>query len=251
MPHIHIRKATLAYNGDVVFSDLDLDLPASKWTALLGPSGVGKSSLLRMLAGLTLPQENMMGSIEVDNAIPLTQQIAYMAQSDLLLPWLTVLGNAILGLRLRGVANTEHTKQVEKAKLLLEKVGLKQNMHLYPHQLSGGMRQRVALVRTLMQDKPIVLMDEPFSALDAITRHKLQALAADLLRDKTVFFITHDATEALRLAHSIYMMSGRPATLKWITTLCSSLPRQLDDPEVMQGQALLFNELTQAAGEGV
>src|SRR3990167_3228776 len=116
-------------------------------------------------------------------------------------------------------------------------------MHLYPHQLSGGMRQRVALVRTLMEEKPIILMDEPFSALDAITRYKLQALAVDLLKEKTVFFITHDPSEALRLAHIIYIMQGRPAFLKPVAHLSSAIPRELTDPETSKLQTDLFHQL--------
>lgn len=249
IPHVQIRNAALAYGGEGVFSRLNLDLPPAKWIGLLGPSGVGKSSLLRMIAGLITSKETCEGSIDADNHLPLDQQIAYMAQTDLLLPWLTALENAALKLKLRPCSRAEREQQLDKAKLLLEKVGLGKAMHLFPSQLSGGMRQRVALVRTLMENKPVVLMDEPFSALDAITRYKLQELAARLLQDKTVLFITHDPGEALRLANEIYIMQGKPAAIKLITKLTTAAPRELTNPEIIKLQALLFQELSQAAGE--
>lgn len=244
---IHIANATLAYNEKIIFSQLTINITGGRWVALIGPSGVGKSSLLRMIAGLMGPNERYEGNIHVDNHLSINQQVAYMAQNDLLMPWLTVLGNATLSLKLRD--QKKRSSEITKAKSLLEKVGLGNAMHLFPHQLSGGMRQRAALVRTLMENKPIVLMDEPFSALDAITRYKLQDLAASLLQDKTVLFITHDPTEALRLANEIYIMLGQPAMLKQIVTLTSRTPRSLSDPEIIKLQTLLFDELTLATGD--
>lgn len=243
-PNIHIHNLSLSYHGDPLFFELNLSLPAGKWVALLGPSGVGKSSLLRMIAHLTTHH----GDIVADNGIPVSTQVAYMAQTDLLLPWMNVLDNTLLGFKLKNKKRKEKSEQEEKAKLLLEKVGLNKSLTLYPHQLSGGMRQRVALVRTLMENKPIILMDEPFSALDAITRYKLQALAAELLKNKTVIFITHDPLEALRLANEIYVMQGRPATIKSIAELNSATPRDMSDPYIIALQTLLFAELTQAQG---
>lgn len=246
-PDITISHASLSYANQLIFSDINLTISSGQWVALLGPSGIGKSSLLRLIAGLSSPQEQTQAHITASNDIPISQQIAYMAQSDLSLPWMTVLDNATLGMKLR---NNILNKQdhIQRAISLLTQVGLERSLHLYPHQLSGGMRQRVALVRTLMEDKPIVLMDEPFSALDAITRYKLQSLAAELLKDKTVLFITHDPTEALRLAHTIYIMQGQPATLKFISSLSSSTPRALSNPELTSLQTVLFDELSQAAG---
>jgi len=250
IPHIHIKNAALAYGGHLVFSHLDIDLPAGEWIALLGPSGVGKSSFLRMIAGLASPEETSQGTFYADNHQPLSQQVAYMGQTDMLLPWLTVLENAMVSARL-GTGKTRWTEAAQQAASLLNKVGLAEASHLYPHQLSGGMRQRVALVRTLMQDKPLVLMDEPFSAVDAITRYKLQTLAAQLLQDKTVLFITHDPLEALRLADTIYIMQGEPASLKRVARLTSLRPRELSEPEIIDLQAMLFRELAQAAGEAL
>lgn len=246
IPNIIIKDASLAYDKTPLFSQLNLHLPAGKWVALLGASGIGKSSLLRMLANLITSEEKIQGSISTDNHIPIHHQIAYMAQTDLLLPWLTVLENVTLRLKLRRHNRADSAIYLEQAKTLLKKVGLEKAMYFYPKQLSGGMRQRAALVRTLIENKPIVLMDEPFSAVDAMTRHKLQALAADLLQDKTVIFVTHDPAEALRLAHIVYIMQGRPAVLKTFAHLTSSLPREPTHPEVMNLHALLYHELSQA-----
>jgi putative hydroxymethylpyrimidine transport system ATP-binding protein len=251
VPHIQINNVSLAYNDDIVFSHLSMDLPPGRWVGLLGQSGVGKSSFLRMIAGLTQREETSQGFITADNAIPVHQQVSYMAQTDLLMPWLTVLSNATLGFKLRKKTRKEYDAGLKQATELLEKVGLGDAMHLYPHQLSGGMRQRVALVRTLMEMKPIVLMDEPFSALDAITRYKLQDLTASLMKDKTVLFITHDPAEAIRLAHDIYIMQAHPKPLKPVATLTSPTPRELTDPEIATLQSLLFDELTKAAGESL
>jgi len=246
-PTISIKNLHFAYDKKTLFKDLNLTLPAGKWLGLLGVSGVGKSSLLRLIAGINPPQENYSGNISSDNAVPLHQQIAYMAQTDLLLPWLNVLANALLGVKLRG--QTSHFSALEtRAKSLLTQVGLVEAMHLYPHQLSGGMRQRVALVRTLLEDKPVILMDEPFSALDTITRYNLQTLAAELLKNRTVLFVTHDPLEALRLADEIYLLAGSPAILQKFADLTSQTPRDLASPEIIHLEAKLFAELAKAAG---
>jgi putative hydroxymethylpyrimidine transport system ATP-binding protein len=235
-PSISIKQAQLVFDKKLIFHDVTLTVPAGKWVALLGKSGVGKSSLLRMMAGL-LPSTH----ITVDNHIPISHQTAYMAQTDLLLPWYNVLKNVMLGSSLRAESFELQREKRQQALLLLKKVGLDQAIHLYPQALSGGMRQRVALVRTLMEDKPIVLMDEPFSALDAITRHQLQALAVRLLKNKTVLFITHDPQEALRLADDIYIL--KPNGAEHIVSLSTETPRELNHPDLLQYQSYLFQKL--------
>lgn len=225
--HLAIHCPRLIYQQQIIFEDLHFTLPLKKITCLLGPSGVGKSSLLRVITGL----ENT------------KNQIAYLAQTDLLLPWFNVLDNVLIGARLRGEVTPQLT---QRAKELLARVGLNSAEKKYPQQLSGGMRQRAALVRTLLEDRPIVLMDEPFSAVDAITRYQLQALTAELLRERTVLFVTHDPLEALRLAENIYILAGKPATLTLAATLDTSTPRDLNDPELIRLQGKLFTELTHA-----
>jgi putative hydroxymethylpyrimidine transport system ATP-binding protein len=242
-PTLLIRNAYLAFQHQLIFENLNLVLPAGKWTCLLGPSGVGKTSLLRFIAGLSSPDTVLKGEVTSDNSISLNNQIAYMAQTDLLLPWLNALDNALLSDRLNKTLNK---KKLQQAKQLFKLIGLKNAEKKFPHELSGGMRQRVALIRTLLQDKNVVLMDEPFSALDAITRYQLQTLAADLLKNKTVFFITHDPIEALRLADDIYILSGEPSRLTHALTLTSSIPRDPGSEEVLRSQAYLFHALMQA-----
>jgi putative hydroxymethylpyrimidine transport system ATP-binding protein len=255
-PSIHIRNAYLAFQNVVLFDQLNLTLPGGKCTCLLGPSGIGKSTLLRLIAGLitieAASQEKIVirAEIHCDNDLPLSKQIAYMAQMDLLLPWLTVLDNVLIGSRLRHESSTTRRLLTEQAKELLHTVGLEKTLGLYPRQLSGGMRQRVALVRTLIENKPIVLMDEPFSALDTITRYKLQTMAADLLRNRTVLFITHDPLEALRLADEIFIMSGQPAQLHAPLELSTPTPRDSGEPKLLELQAALLHELTSSYEAG-
>jgi putative hydroxymethylpyrimidine transport system ATP-binding protein len=250
IPTVNIRDAYLQYQKVVLFDHLNLTLKAGQLTGLLGPSGVGKSSLLRLIANLiTANKEQIIRAmITTDNATALTSEVAYLAQQDSLLPWFTAWDNALLGAKLRGEVTYECK---ERAKDLFQQVGLEKAKKKYPHQLSGGMRQRVALVRTLLEDKPIVLMDEPFASLDAITRFQLQALTATLLRGRTVFLVTHDPLEALRLANEIYILSGQPATLTLATTLSSATPRDLADPSILSLQAALFHQLTAAKGSTV
>ncbi len=237
-PTIVLNNIHLSYDGSVLFENLNLTLAPKKWACLLGPSGVGKSTLLKLIAGLVAPA---LDCHVAQNAPRNDGQIAYMAQTDLLLPWFSALDNALLGARLRGAISTSvHAK----AKKLFEHVGLAHAEKKYPHQLSGGMRQRVALVRTLLEDKPIVLMDEPFSQVDAITRFKLQTLAAELLKDCTVLLVTHDPLEALRLGHEIYILSGQPARLTRTLQLVSATPRDISDPEIIIHQKTLFHALT-------
>ena len=164
---IDLRSARVAFGGVDIFHDLDLNLPAGSFTCLLGPSGVGKSTLLRFLADLV--EGDVSGNITCSDGTPLKGRIAYMAQQDLLLPWRTVRENVELGASLRG-QRPDH----DKADRLIAEVGLSNAAHLRPAELSGGMKQRAALARTLMEDRPVVLMDEPFSALDPVNRLRLQ-----------------------------------------------------------------------------
>ncbi|HEY1719622.1 MAG TPA: ABC transporter ATP-binding protein [Magnetospirillaceae bacterium] len=234
-PGIAVRNARLVYEGAPLFDGLDFVLEAGRCTCLLGPSGIGKSSLLRLIAGLA---EGATGAVEASDHRPLNDRVALMAQQDLLLPWLTAFENTLLGFRLR-----EQTPPRETAIELLKHLGLIHAMHLRPAALSGGMRQRVALARTLMEDRPVVLMDEPFSGLDAITRLRLQTLAANELRGRTVLLVTHDPLEALRLGHRIVVMTGRPARLSDPLELASPTPRDPTDPDLLRRQAELLDRL--------
>lgn len=249
MSTLPICEASLSYDKKTIFRHLSMELYLGKWTALLGPSGIGKSSFLRLLAGL-IPSNRYIHAQISNLDTHFYQQIAYMAQTDLLLPWLTVLENATLGSTLRNISRFRYRAVKEKALALLTEAGLGNVIHQFPHQLSGGMRQRTALIRTLMEEKPIILMDEPFSALDALTRYKLQELTVRLLKNKTVLFITHDPAEAIRLSHHIYLMQGEPVQLipvTELTSLTSITPRELHDPVLLSLQTKLFDTLLKAA----
>ncbi len=175
-----------------------------------------------------------------ERALP-SGRIAYMAQQDLLLPWMTVLDNVLLGPTLRRERPDPETRG--RARDLLARVGLGGREGDRPAALSGGQRQRVALARTLMEDRPLVLMDEPFSALDAITRLRLQELAAELLAGRTVLLVTHDPLEALRLCHRIHVMAGAPAHVGPALEPPAAPPRAPDDPAVLALQGDLLRRL--------
>ncbi|PHQ72364.1 MAG: ABC transporter ATP-binding protein [Sneathiella sp.] len=215
---VSLQLDRLSFDDTIILEDFGLSLPAGQITCLLGPSGVGKSSILKLLAGfIPLPAKS---AITCDDGHGITNRASYMDQQDLLLPWASSLENVVIGARLRG-----EIPDLTRARKLLTEVGLQASSEALPNTLSGGMRQRVALARTLMDDSPIVLMDEPFSALDAITRFRLQDLAARLLKGKTVLLITHDPMEALRLGHVIHVMSGTPVSLSPPLRPEGALPR--------------------------
>ena len=232
---ISIHIGQLAFDNMALFNNLNFVMPAGQWTCLMGESGVGKSTLLRLVAGL-LPESTK--TKITASGFGVEGEIAYMAQNDLLLPWLTVLDNVVLGARLRGDAFSS-----ERALDLLKQVNLLESAHDLPATLSGGMRQRAALARTLMEDRPIVLMDEPFSALDTITRVRLQEFAAEMLRGRTVLLVTHDPLEAFRLADRIHVMSGRPVVLSEPIKPIGRSPRDMRDPELLAEQANLLDQL--------
>lgn len=239
-----VKGARLAFGSDILFDGLDFALTGGQWTCLLGPSGVGKTTLLRMIAGLVQPMDG--ARIAAGDGESLSGRVAYMGQQDLLMPWLSLIDNVTVGYRLRG----ELTPDIAtRGRELLARVGLGDRTEALPAECSGGMRQRAALARTLLEDRPIVLMDEPFSSLDAITRVRLQELAVDLLRERTVLLVTHDPLEALRLGHGIMVMSGAPARLDHIEPPPGPPPRDPNDPELLAKLGQLLTTLA-AGGEG-
>jgi putative hydroxymethylpyrimidine transport system ATP-binding protein len=236
-PGIDLRGLGLRYAGAVIFEQLSLILPPGEISVLLGPSGAGKTSLLRIIAGLEPADE---GAVSATDSAPLAGRISYMAQQDLLLPWASALKNVMLGARLRG-----EPENAVRAAALLDEVGLTHRANARPAELSGGERQRVALARTLYEDRPVVLMDEPFSSLDAITRVRMQDLAAKLLAGRTVLLITHDPFEACRLGHSFTILSGSPARLTTPTRLPGNPPRAPDEDGILHLQGDLLRQLAQ------
>jgi putative hydroxymethylpyrimidine transport system ATP-binding protein len=237
-PSVTLEQVSFAYPGEQIFRSLNFTVKGGQWTCLIGPSGCGKSTLLRLISG-TL-REGLSGCIHFSDGNNHKGLTAWMSQKDLLFPWLSVVENVCLGARLRGEMTTQKRS---KAMSLLEDAGLGKYANVLPSSLSGGMRQRVALLRTLMEERSVILMDEPFSALDALTRLKLQDLAARLVEGATVLMVTHDPLEALRLGHRIYVMTDRPAKLSDALIPPGSPPRNPGDSAIISMQATLLDRL--------
>jgi putative hydroxymethylpyrimidine transport system ATP-binding protein len=240
-PALWLEGLRVSYDGKPLLAIDMAELAAGRITCLLGASGAGKSTLLKLIAGLNQPEA---GSITASDQQPLPGRIAYMAQSDCLLPWLNVIGNVRIGERLRGEPTTKQSR--DRAMARLAELGLSDKAFTLPATLSGGERQRVALARTLFEDRPVVLMDEPFSALDAITRSRLQEIAARVLSGRTVIMVTHDPLEALRLGHEVRVLNGSPATLQAPLRPEDKPPRRTDAAALWQLHETLLVQLAEA-----
>ena len=222
---VSIRGLGHSYAELRTIERLDLELAEHEVIGLVGPSGCGKSTLLELICGLLEP---VAGEIAVDGGSGAPERLArcaYMPQSDQLLPWYSALDNAALALRNRGLGKSAAR---ERAAELFERFGLAGFERAAPAELSGGMRQRVAFLRTLVAGKPLLALDEPFAALDAITRAEMQEWLAEALRadPRTVVLVTHDVEEALYLADRVVVLSTRPARV--VTELKAPRPRAPD-----------------------
>jgi ABC-type nitrate/sulfonate/bicarbonate transport system ATPase subunit len=204
-----------------------LAIEEGRFVSIIGPSGCGKSTLFNIIAGLVPPST---GKVLADglNIIDKAGRVGYMLQKDMLLPWRTILDNIILGMEIRGVPRGQ---AVERALPLMEKYGLKGFDKHYPSELSGGMKQRAALLRTLLYDRDIILLDEPFGALDAQTRITMQNWLLQIWSDfgKTVLFVTHDIDEAIYLSDDIYVFTARPGRIKTKVSVHMQRPRKQED----------------------
>ncbi|MFB4162401.1 ABC transporter ATP-binding protein [Alteribacillus sp. JSM 102045] len=191
-----------------IFKHLNIDIYKREFVSLLGPSGSGKSTFFRLATGLDIPKE---GHIYIDQKEEKNRlgKVGYMPQNDLLLPWRTVLENGVLPLEVKGVKKTEARQKVKKH---LDKFGLAGTENRYPHELSGGMRQRVSFLRAMLSGNDILLLDEPFSALDAMTRFMMQEWLLEQWStwQKTLIFITHDIEEAVFLSDRIFLFTNPP-----------------------------------------
>ncbi len=209
---------TIALKNDArgFFTPFQLTLQKGQITCLVGESGCGKTTLLRLLCGLDACQ-----SVQNFTA----NDVSYMTQLPNLLPWLNVIDNLCLAQKL-----TNSASQTAEALALLDRVGLSHIAHSYPNTLSVGMQQRVCLLRTFLQKKPIILLDEPFSALDHDTRIDLQSMLVDLLVDSAVLLVTHDWLDVMRLAQSVYVIKGWPAVLApmQVNLPTADVPRRID-----------------------
>ncbi len=213
---VELRHVTHVYVTDrqasLAVEDLNLSVAAGEFISLVGPSGCGKTTILSMIAGLLQPTtgEVLLRGKAVEGP---SSMVGYMLQQDYLFPWRTILDNALLGFELNGRVDEEAK---ERAQLLLRGMGLGGTEQLYPSQLSGGMRQRVALVRTLATNPSLLLLDEPFSALDYQTKLQLEDLIAETLRErgKTAILVTHDLAEAIAVSDRVIVLGRNPGHLR-------------------------------------
>jgi NitT/TauT family transport system ATP-binding protein len=222
---VSIRGLGHSYGGLRTIERLDLEVGEHEVLGLVGPSGCGKSTLLELICGLLDPGSGRIAVGGAESAAGRLSQCAYMPQSDQLLPWYSALDNAALALRNRGLGKAQAR---ERAAELFGRFGLAGFERTAPAELSGGMRQRVAFLRTLIAGKPLLALDEPFAALDAITRAEMQAwLAAALGADpRTAVLVTHDVEEALYLSDRVVVLSARPARI--VAELDAPLSRRPD-----------------------
>ncbi len=214
-----------------VFEQFNLAVPSCGFTVLIGPSGCGKSTLFDVLMG-AVPKDRGKFYWQNESVANLASKAAYMQQNDLLLPWFSLLDNALLPARIVG---SNLTKANDKALDLFRRLKLNGFESYHPQEVSGGMRQRCALVRTLMFEHDLVLLDEPLSALDAITRRSLQSLLLLLQVEfhKTILMITHDIEEALLLADELVVLTHRPMSIREKLVLEIPKPRQMSDPRLV------------------
>jgi NitT/TauT family transport system ATP-binding protein len=223
MSAIYLRQVTKSFGAYTAIREIDLEVPTGAFVSVVGPSGCGKSTLLNIAAGLI---EATQGSVSVfgEPLRGLNRRASYMFQQDALLPWKTVLENIALGLRFRSAPEPE-----KQARDWVLRVGLTGFENAYPAQLSGGMRKRVAMAQSWIVDPDILLMDEPFSALDVHTRLRMETelLALWTASPKTVLFVTHDLEEALALSDEVVVLSAGPAS-HIVNRYAVDLPRPRD-----------------------
>ncbi|MGB9377051.1 MAG: ABC transporter ATP-binding protein [Mycobacteriales bacterium] len=247
MSAVQVRRLSHAFDGAPpvdALSDIELDIRTGEFVSLVGPSGCGKSTLLRVLAGLLVPSSGE-ADVRGESTVDKPGLAAYMPQRDLLLPWRRAMDNAILGAQIAGEPLDEARR---RAAALFPRFGLAGFEKAWPGELSGGMRQRLALLRTFLLDRDVLLLDEPFGALDAITRRKMYEWLQEvwLADGRTVLFVTHDVEEALYLSDRVVVLSARPARV--LTELSVDLPRPrpvdvVSEPSFVAAKARLLSAL--------
>lgn len=240
---LELRNLSLSYQGAgasaiEVLTDINLKIGTGTFVSLIGPSGCGKSTICNLIAGVEKPTQ---GDIMIDDRsiIGLPGQVGYMPQKDLLLPWRTLLDNVALGSDIR---REDKRKSRETARSWLKRFGLGAFAEHYPYQLSGGMRQRGALLRTFLFGQTTLILDEPFGALDALTRREMQEWLLEVWSQSnpTVVFITHDIEEAILLSDEVVILSQSPASILERITVPFSRPR---DPDILlSGEALVVKK---------
>lgn len=235
-----IRKSYRSRQGNTLaLQNISFQVAAEEFVCIVGSSGCGKTTLLKLIAGLQSPDQGVITFGGQSGMVAKSRPTCTMVFQDQgLFPWLTVLENAAFGLEMQGVdRQTRH----RRAEAWLSNVGLADFLHSYPHQLSGGMRQRVAIARAFLADAPILLMDEPFGALDAQTRLLMQAELLRLWSEqrKTVLYVTHDIEEAILLGDRVLIMSARPGQILEDLSIPLARPRNLLEPTTAAEQATI------------
>ena len=233
-----------------VLRDVNFHAEEGEFVSIIGPSGCGKSTLLNIIAGLDSPTS---GSVALHGGTDRLRlgSVGYMQQKDLLMPWRSVLDNATLGLELQGVSKRDAG---QRARQHLGRFGLEGFENAYPHELSGGMRQRAAFLRTVLADQEVFLLDEPFGALDALNRTQIHQWLTSLWESmqKTIVLVTHDVDESILLSDRVYVMSARPGRMKMVQSVDLSRPRSIDvfsTPAFMALKSALLNSIREEAPE--
>ena len=233
-----------------VLRDVNFHADEGEFVSIIGPSGCGKSTLLNIIAGLDVPTS---GSVSVQGSRDIQRlgSVGYMQQKDLLMPWRNVMDNATLGLELQGVSKREAG---DRARQHLGRFGLEGFEKAYPHELSGGMRQRAAFLRTVLADQEVFLLDEPFGALDALNRTQIHQWVTGLWESmqKTIILVTHDVDEAILLSDRVYVMTARPGTMKLVQRVDLPRPRSMDvfsTPEFMAMKSTLLTSIREEASD--
>jgi ABC-type nitrate/sulfonate/bicarbonate transport system ATPase subunit len=228
-PLIELRNVSKTFGATKALSDLEVSIRPGELVTVVGPSGCGKSTLFNILAGLEEPDPGNILRLKgvSSTASDLLGKVSFMPQRDLLLPWRNVIDNAILALEIEGMSRNEARKLAME---MLPEFGLAGFENQYPNQLSGGMRQRVALMRTFLFKRDLMLLDEPFGALDALTRTMMQRWLLDVWQKhkRTVLFITHDVDEAIFLGDRVLVMTARPGKVKLEQVVDLPRPRKAD-----------------------
>ena len=227
-PLFNCERVGKNYEGDPVVENVSLELPEGGFISLLGPSGAGKTTLFNVLAGVDRPDSGKV-FYKGEDITGISGRVSYMLQKDLLLEYRTVLDNVILPLLIRG---QKKKAAREYAATFFPQFGLSGYEKKYPRELSGGMRQRAALLRTCMPRNPVILLDEPFSALDAITRRRMQDWYREIAGSikLSTIFITHDVEEALLLSDTVYILNGKPGSITHRIEVVPRRPRDRDFP---------------------
>lgn len=248
---IRFEGVTRRFGGQIVFENLSFTVPAGQFLCLLGPSGCGKSTALRIMGDLLAADS---GDIRIEGA-PASEgwsRIAYVFQSPRLLPWKTALDNAAFGVEARN-PSTPPSERRARALRELERVGLARDAEKMPFMLSGGERQRVAIARAMALDPHIILMDEPFSALDPNTRQRLRRQLVELWQGsgRTIVFVTHDVDEALYLADRILLLAPKPGRIARDLAVTAPRPRDVDGDDSLRALRAELHDAFAAMGEAV